>query len=367
MVFGHGHELVAVPRGGFRCAKHEIAVGGEPRSKAGEDRALSGFVEIDEHIPAEDHVEHPERLAIAEEIMRPELDLAADVGTDLPRVSDLVEIFDQERDRQAPLHLELTVEPLARLAERILDEIRGHDLDRPANQPAVPLGKLHAKRIGFLPGRRRRAPDPDAALSLPLRHKLRQHYVDEIMERHFVAEKMGLLYRHGLSNAGAQMMSVRLHHGEHEMRQGGKRELPQQRPELAFEHILLVLAEIEAGVLPQDSAHQAALMRLHRRSPLISFATVWAIPTGGRTAAQAPTEAAAPGMPHTTLEASSWAITLPPASAMARAPAAPSWPMPVSTTPSAAGPNVEATLANKGSTAGRQKWTGGSFPMRKAG
>lgn len=104
--------------------------------------------------------------------MRPELDLAANVGADLPSVSDLVEIFDQQRDRQAPLHLELTVEPFASLAERILDEIRGHDLDRPANQPAIPLGKLHDKRIGFLPGRRRGAPDPDAALNLPLRHKL---------------------------------------------------------------------------------------------------------------------------------------------------------------------------------------------------
>jgi len=34
-------------------------------------------------------------------------------------------------------------------------------------------------------------------------------------------------------------------------------------------------------------------------------------------AAQIPAFAAAPGMPHTTLEASSWAITLPPAEAEA--------------------------------------------------
>ena len=74
MVLGHRHELVAEPRGGFRRAKHEIAVGSKPRRKTGEDRALGGVVEIDEHIPAEDHVEHPERLAIVEEIMRAELD-----------------------------------------------------------------------------------------------------------------------------------------------------------------------------------------------------------------------------------------------------------------------------------------------------
>src|ERR1700744_1620186 len=45
-----------------------------------------------------------------------------------------------------------------------------------------------------------------------------------------------------------------------------------------------------------------------------------------------PALAAAPGMPHTTLEASSWAITLPPAATISLPPRVPSEPMPVSTT-----------------------------------
>jgi hypothetical protein len=34
-------------------------------------------------------------------------------------------MFDEQRDGQAPLHLELAIEPFARLLERILDEISG--------------------------------------------------------------------------------------------------------------------------------------------------------------------------------------------------------------------------------------------------
>ncbi len=162
-------------------------------------------------------------------------------------------------------------------------------------------------------------------------------------------------------------MRVGLHESEREMGHRGEVELLQQRPELPLQHVLLVVAEIEPRMLLQDPAQQVELVRHHGRSPRTSLAAAAAMPAGGKSAAQAPTAAAAPGMPHTTLEASSCAITLPPASAMLRAPAAPSWPMPVSTTPSDAAPNVAATLLNRGSTAGRQKCTGGSSPMRKTG
>src|SRR5882672_9493969 len=49
-------------------------------------------------------------------------------------------------------------------------------------------------------------------------------------------------------------------------------------------------------------------------------------------AAQMPACAAAPGIPQTTLEASSWAITFPPAATISLPPRIPSEPMPVSTT-----------------------------------
>ena len=72
-----------------------------------------------------------------------------------------------------------------------------------------------------------------------------------------------------------------------------------------------------------------------------------------------PALAAAPGMPHTTLEASSWAITLPPAATISLPPRIPSEPMPVSTT--ARTPPCQTSIAEvkSGSTAGLQKLTGG--------
>ena len=76
-------------------------------------------------------------------------------------------------------------------------------------------------------------------------------------------------------------------------------------------------------------------------------------------AAQIPAWAAAPGIPHTTLVASSWAITLPPAATISLPPRIPSEPMPVSTT--ARTPPCQTSIAdvNSGSTAGLQKLTGG--------
>ena len=87
---------------------------------------------------------------------------------------------------------------------------------------------------------------------------------------------------------------------------------------------LPILAKVEAGALLEHHAQIVELLRRHGLSPRMSMPAASAIPAGGSNAAQTPAAAAAPGMPHTTLEPSSWAITLPPASAMARAPAAPS-------------------------------------------
>ena len=72
-----------------------------------------------------------------------------------------------------------------------------------------------------------------------------------------------------------------------------------------------------------------------------------------------PALAAAPGMPHTTLVASSWAITLPPAATMSLPPRMPSEPMPVRITDMMPPCQTSIAEVNSGSTAGLQKFTGG--------
>src|SRR5207344_946115 len=111
MPLGHRREVVARAGGRLRGAKHKIAVGGEPLGNARKYGAFGGVVEIDQHIPAKDHVERAERLTVVEEILVAKFDLAADVGAEFPGVSDFIEIFEKERDGQAPLHRELTVKP----------------------------------------------------------------------------------------------------------------------------------------------------------------------------------------------------------------------------------------------------------------
>ena len=71
-------------------------------------------------------------------------------------------------------------------------------------------------------------------------------------------------------------------------------------------------------------------------------------------AAHAPAATAAPGMPHTTLEPLSWAITLPPASAMAQRARGAVRAHAGEHDAERRRPVVRATLANRGSTAGRQ-------------
>ncbi len=72
-------------------------------------------------------------------------------------------------------------------------------------------------------------------------------------------------------------MSVRLRQGEHEMGDRRELELLQQRPELSLDHVLFVVAEVEARLVLEDPAQQAELMRHHGRTPRTSLATASAM------------------------------------------------------------------------------------------
>ena len=82
--------------------------------------------------------------------------------------------------------------------------------------------------------------------------------------------------------------------------------------------------------------------------------TFGAICSSGSTAEHTPAATAAPGMPQTTLVASSWAMTLPPALTISAAPSVPSVPMPVRISARFQEPQTSAAEANSGSTAGLQ-------------
>ena len=92
---------------------------------------------------------------------------AADLRSDFPELADLREIFDQQGDRQPALHFELAVEARFGLLEHLGRKIGGEQLDPPSGDSRSHLLEAHCQRIGLLPGRRRRAPDPDLPLRRP--------------------------------------------------------------------------------------------------------------------------------------------------------------------------------------------------------
>src|ERR1043165_1075854 len=131
-----------------------------------------------------------------------------------------------------------------------------------------------------------------------------------MIERHLVAIEERLVGRHRLDDLDDQPLIVGLELADQlgERRDAG---LARERGQAALHQILLVGRENEAGAIFQELAEVVVIGRCHDFSPPNSrtiFGPIW---SSGSTAEQTPACAAAPGMPQTTLVASSCAITLP--------------------------------------------------------
>src|SRR5262249_61533153 len=78
-----------------------------------------------------------------------------------------------------------------------------------------------------------------------------------------------------------------------------------ERQQAAFHQILLIAGEREARALFEQSAQEIVIVRAHVRSPAKIRNSLGAISSSGSTVEHAPAWAADPGMPQTTLVASS--------------------------------------------------------------
>jgi len=72
------------------------------------------MIEIDQNVPAQDHVESSERLKIRKEIEAAIFDHGAHFRSDLLLLADSREMFDKQLNRQPALYLELAVASLPR-------------------------------------------------------------------------------------------------------------------------------------------------------------------------------------------------------------------------------------------------------------
>jgi hypothetical protein len=190
---------------------------------------------------------------------------AADIGIELPQLADLLEMLDQQLDRQAALHLELAVDPRLGLLEHFLRQIRGNDLDAPSRQGGEFL-HAHCDRIWFLPGRGRRAPDAQGAAAGARLHQRRQYRFFQMIERNLVAKEERLVGGHRFDHLGCQRLGSDLQL-LHQLPDSGQTAPSRQRDQSALDQILLVGGQVEAGSRLQKLTQELIIQRRHERSP----------------------------------------------------------------------------------------------------
>ena len=207
-------------------------------------------------------LECPKLGKVVQQIELPVLHHGADVGVDLPELSRLLEIFDQQLDRQTALHLELAVDAGPRFLQHLLRQVGGKDFDPPAGQRGSHFLQAHRQRIGLLPGRAGGAPDPDRLADRPRLQQFRHDRFAEMVERHLVAEEEGLVGGHGFDHL-RNMRGGAAFHFLYEFADAGHAALAGQRQQAAFDQILLVCGQVQTGMIFQELTQILIVWRNH--------------------------------------------------------------------------------------------------------
>src|SRR5262245_15015880 len=340
-------------------AQHEIAVALDLTRQTVEHDDLGVLIEVDQHVAAEHDIECAKRREIIEQVERPELHHRADLGRKLPAFADLREMLDQQLDRQPALHLELAVKTGFGLLQHLGGEISGQNVDAPAGKARAHVLEHHGQRIRLLAARGRRAPDAHALLHRARLHQRGHDGVAEMIERDAIAEEEGLVGHHGLDHVHDQRLRILPLEIMDEGGQAIDAYPAGDRHEPALDQVLLVLRQDEPGPLLQEPPQIVEFEWGHDLLPEKRRMTIGAMRSSGSTSEHKPAWVTDPGMPQTTLVASSCAITALPAAVSTAAPLVPSQPMPVRTTARHLPPHTSAAEANNGSTEGLQKLTSG--------
>src|SRR4051812_9828890 len=184
-----------------------------------------------------------------------------------------------------------------------------------------------------------------------------------MVEGDFVAEEQRLVGGHCFDHVDDERFVARPAYLFYQTFQSRHAYAARHRQQPAFHEILLVPAQDETGALLDQPAQEIVIGRGHCLSPQNRRVIFPAIRSSGRMAAQCPACATEPGIPQTTLVASSCASTLPPAATISPAPSVPSEPIPVRITARFHPPQTLAADAKSGSTAGLQKLIGGPLSI----
>src|SRR6266566_4071090 len=125
-------EDIGQPDHGFGCSQHEETVRLSRFGETVEDVDLGVLIEVDQNVPAENHIEDPELGKIVQQIQLPILNHGSYISVDLPELSGLLEVLDQHLDRKAALDFELAVYSSLGFFEHLLRKVGREDFDPPA-------------------------------------------------------------------------------------------------------------------------------------------------------------------------------------------------------------------------------------------
>src|SRR5690242_8030093 len=250
-------------------------------------------------------------------------------------------------------------------------EVRCENRNVPAGKLGEVLTQCHRDRVRLLPGRRCTRPDPQRPLRRARGDQLRKHNLSQRVEGVLVAEERRFVGCHRLDDRSREYRFTTLEPFD-QRADTGEPVLLRDREKPRLDEVLLAWFQHDRGVLANERAEVVEVRRRERRrshddAPRSALAGARprkrritissATRPSGISLDAIPACTTAPGIPHTTLVASSCAITSPPASTIACAPAHPSEPMPVRTTPSVRAPYAAATERNNGSAEGRHEFS----------
>jgi hypothetical protein len=142
----------------------------------------------------------------------------------------------------------------------------GRDNFNPPPRQRSEFLDAHRDRIGLLPGGGSRTPDPQGAAFGPRLHKLRQHRLPQMIERNLVAEEKRLVGGHRFDHLQGQRLGPAPYFLD-QFGDAGEADPSRQRGQSAFDQILLVGGQIQAGSLFQQLAQELIIHWCHERSP----------------------------------------------------------------------------------------------------
>ncbi len=180
----------------------------------------------------------------------------------LPELPRLLEVFDEHLNRQAALDLELAVYSRPGLLQHLLRKVGGDDLDPPAGERGAHFLQAHRQRIGFLPRRAGGTPHPNALAAGARLQDYGHDRIAKVIERNLVAKKEGFVGGHRLDHLGCERRGSTLHL-LHEFADAGQTYFSRKRKQPAFDQILLVGRQIQAGTILEKFAQVFVIGRGH--------------------------------------------------------------------------------------------------------